>query len=250
MRFFDDFDSCRQYDQWFETVKGRQWFQCEWELIEAVLAPSSGDRLLDVGCGPGYHLQEWRRLGIRCMGLDASTHMVELARRRLGPSVPVKHGFAESLPFPDNQFDIVVFNKTLEFLDNPVMALKEAQRVARKNVFIQVVNPFSPVGLKQALRFLRESFPYHPNHYLDIWTLKKLIGTAMGHPLYQWASTSTEPMFRSWKQGGSHISTSPFGDLVAIRVDLAELVSKTALEFPYRKMALTAIIHGASREGL
>ncbi|MBI4774619.1 MAG: class I SAM-dependent methyltransferase [Deltaproteobacteria bacterium] len=250
MRFFDDLHSCRQYDQWFDTLKGRHWFQREWELIETILAPCSRDRLLDVGCGGGRHLLEWHSPGMRCMGLDASIHMVELARRRLGPSVPVEHGFAESLPFTDDHFDIVVLNKTLEFLDNPIVALKEAQRVARKSVFIQVVNPFSPVGLKQAFRFLRDSFPYRPNHYFDLWTLKKLIGTAMGHPLHQWASTNTKPMFRSWKQGGSHISTSPFGDLVAIRVDLAELVSKSALEFPHRKMAFTTLIHGATREGL
>jgi len=250
MRSFDDLQSCRQYDQWFNTFKGRQWFQREWELMEALLVPSPGDRLLDVGCGAGRHLLEWHGSGLRCMGIDASIHMVELARGRLGPAVPVKHGFAESLPFPDDHFDIVVFNKTLEFLDNPVLALKEARRVARKNVFVQVVNPFSPIGLKQALRFLDKRFPYHPNHYLDLWTLKKLIASAMGHALYQWASTSTEPIFGSWRQSGPHISTSPFGDLVAIRVDLAEAVSKTVLEFTYRKTALTALIHGATREGL
>ena len=250
MSFFDDFHSCQRYDQWFDTDKGRQWFQREWDLMEAVLAPCSGDLLLDVGCGSGRHLSEWHSVGVRCVGLDASSHMVELARHRLGPSVPVKHGFAESLPFPDHQFDIVVFNKTLEFLDNPALALREAQRVARKTVFIQVVNPLSPAGLKQALKFLSKSFPYRPNHYFDLWTLKKLIATVMGQALCQWASTSTEPMFRSWKQGRTHISASPFGDLVAVRVELAQKVSKPVLEAPYHKMRLASLIQGATRESL
>ena len=47
-------------------------------LIDALdLAP--GDRVLDVGCGPGRHALEFARRGIRCVGVDISERFVEVA---------------------------------------------------------------------------------------------------------------------------------------------------------------------------
>lgn len=62
-----------------ETV--RQWWQL---LVEAKLVsdPPEALRLVDIGCGPGWHLEAWADMGFRVAGVDASPSMLELARRR------------------------------------------------------------------------------------------------------------------------------------------------------------------------
>lgn len=63
-----------------ETV--RQWWQL---LVQQKLLPRNpqGLRLLDVGCGPGWHLMSWRELGFDVAGLDSSASMLKIARKNL-----------------------------------------------------------------------------------------------------------------------------------------------------------------------
>ena len=48
-------------------------------LLDA-LDLSPGDRVLDVGCGPGRHALEFARRGIRCVGVDISERFIDVAR--------------------------------------------------------------------------------------------------------------------------------------------------------------------------
>lgn len=65
----------------------------------------AGDRLLDIGCGSGESVAFLRKhCGIEARGIDASSEMVNSARKR-DPSLPVSTGFAEEegifSPAPD-----------------------------------------------------------------------------------------------------------------------------------------------------
>ena len=68
-------------------------------LIDA-LALEPGDRLLDVGCGPGRHAQALRAQGIDVVGLDISMAFLEAA----GPGEWVRAD-ARALPFAPASFD-------------------------------------------------------------------------------------------------------------------------------------------------
>lgn len=63
-----------------ETV--RQW---QLLLTQLDLVPLTGNRLslVDIGCGPGWHLEAWAEAGFRVAGVDASRTMLEQARTRL-----------------------------------------------------------------------------------------------------------------------------------------------------------------------
>jgi ubiquinone/menaquinone biosynthesis C-methylase UbiE len=50
-----------------------------------------GHRLLDVGCGTGRHLVEFRR-SFEIAGVDLNRAMLRVARQRLGPGVPLRQG--------------------------------------------------------------------------------------------------------------------------------------------------------------
>jgi ubiquinone/menaquinone biosynthesis C-methylase UbiE len=66
-----------------------------------------GDRVLDVGCGPGAALEGAIDAGAdEVSGVDPSPAMVKRAAKRV-PKATVKEASAESLPFEDNSFTAV-----------------------------------------------------------------------------------------------------------------------------------------------
>jgi SAM-dependent methyltransferase len=67
-------------------------------LVDALgLAP--GQRLLDVGCGPGRHAHELARRGIAVHGVDISQRFVDLARQDAPPGATFERLDARRLPF-------------------------------------------------------------------------------------------------------------------------------------------------------
>jgi len=102
-------------------------------LVDAA-APRPGERVLDVGCGTGVVAREVsRRLGadVTVVGLDASPGMLEVARAesaRAALPIQWREGRAESLPFPDGAFDLVVCQFALMFFADRSAALGEMRR--------------------------------------------------------------------------------------------------------------------------
>lgn len=107
--------------------------------IISMLQPAAGQRILDVGCGPGFLLRDILEAapGANVEGLDLSDTMLGMAKDKL--SAMPKHqgawnllaGGAESLPFPDNMFDGVVICQVLLHVPDVPRALAEVQRVLK-----------------------------------------------------------------------------------------------------------------------
>jgi SAM-dependent methyltransferase len=91
-----------------------------------------GDRVLDVGCGPGaLTAQLVDRLGAPAVSaIDPSPEFVAAARGRF-PGLDVRDGAAESLPFDDDSFDATLAQLVVHFMADPVAGLREMGRVTR-----------------------------------------------------------------------------------------------------------------------
>ena len=100
-------------------------------LARLTLRPT--DRLLDVGCGTGALLHELSRShpAGRLAGLDPVPEMLSVARRRLPPEVDLRQGWAERLPFANEEFDVVVSCNMFHYVGQPAGALREMSRVLR-----------------------------------------------------------------------------------------------------------------------
>ena len=92
----------------------------------------AGQRVLDVGCGPGALTAELvARLGAESVSAaDPSERFVEAARAR-HPGVNVIRAAAEELPFEDDRFDGALAQLVVHFMADPVAGLREMARVTR-----------------------------------------------------------------------------------------------------------------------
>ena len=86
-----------------------------------------GERLLDLGSGPGKFAEVARRR-FNAISVDISMHALRTARAR-GLDVVVSDG--GSLPFASGTFDVVTMWDTIEHLSQPVAALREIHRILR-----------------------------------------------------------------------------------------------------------------------
>jgi SAM-dependent methyltransferase len=93
---------------------------------------SAGQRVLDVGCGPGALTAELlRRVGAGALAaVEPSDAFVAAARER-HPGVDIRQASAEELPFADDEFDVALAQLVVHFMDDPVRGLREMRRVTR-----------------------------------------------------------------------------------------------------------------------
>lgn len=90
----------------------------------------SGDRLVDIGCGPGVAAARARKLGARVVGVDPSTVMLNVGRLRwLRSGIRWRDGTAESLPVPDSSTDVVWSLATVHHWADLDAGLDEVVRV-------------------------------------------------------------------------------------------------------------------------
>jgi len=94
----------------------------------------AGQRVLDVGCGTGVVAVTAARRGAQVSGLDLTPALLEQARensRIAGVSIEWLEGDAESLPFEDAAFDVVLSEFGHMFAPRPEVAVAEMLRVLK-----------------------------------------------------------------------------------------------------------------------
>lgn len=106
-----------------------------------------GQRVLDAGCGEGVLSCLVAQQGIEVVGTDISQSNLRGAKdlaEEWDVDVVFYQSDAESLPFPDESFDVVLSSHVLEHLPNLDQGLRELYRVTRSMALIAMPTCLNP----------------------------------------------------------------------------------------------------------
>jgi ubiquinone/menaquinone biosynthesis C-methylase UbiE len=158
-----------EFDVWGAYHQHRH--EMRYDLISdaAGRACADGGAVLDLGCGSALVADRLAARALRYVGLDYGQHHIEFAKAKhdtepTALETGFTRGAAESLPFADASFDVVVFSEVIEHLMQPEFAVWEIARVLKPGgTFVMTTNNASEVPL------------YSPFTHLFAW-LEKALG--------------------------------------------------------------------------
>lgn len=168
----------------FEDERWRTFAQSREFRHVAALDLIQGGSVLDIGCGDGFMLSLLKEAGVTAEGADISPIAVARCKERGLNARTYNPG--EKLPYNDASFTTVLLLDVLEHVYMPEALLKEATRIASKEVIVSVPN-FS--SLPARLQMIRGLPPENnrPGKGHVYWFTKAALDEAVQHAGLQYA---------------------------------------------------------------
>ena len=207
---------------------------------------------LDLCCGQGNVSEALIRRGCEVVGIDFSPAMLAFARNR-APSAVFIEGDAQSLPFGDAQFDIVVSNLGICHVPDQPRALTEVRRVLRPNGRFAMTVWCGP-EVSPCFEIVYDAIKTHGSpdvsappgpdfHQFAKWAVAEKLLTEAGFKSIDleivdcaWALKAPEALSEIYERGTVRaamlLARQPSQNLAAIRLALAAAVRK---RFAYGK---------------
>jgi cyclopropane fatty-acyl-phospholipid synthase-like methyltransferase len=140
------------------------WTQLRLDAVRELVAPSPGDRVLDLGCAAGATSHFLSTFGCETVGVDAEALAIEQARM-LFPSLRFELADVRALLFADGSFDKAVAADLVEHLDDETLVamLGEARRVLRPGGTLSLYTP-NPCHLIEQLKARDLVLAQNPTH--------------------------------------------------------------------------------------
>lgn len=142
-------DACGQAFDRFTTAGDSFSENIERPALEPLIGEIAGAKVLDLGCGSGVYALWLADRGAEVTGLDLSPVMVALAREKAGArAASLDLGIADigrSLPFGDDEFDLVFTSTALHYVENIASVMSEVARVMKPcgRFIASVLHPMS-----------------------------------------------------------------------------------------------------------
>lgn len=116
---YDDERFFSQYSQMSRSVSGLKGAG-EWHVLKEMLPDFKGKRVLDLGCGFGWHCQYAIENGaVAALGIDLSEKMLNEARKKnSSPLIEYKCMAIEDFDFNPETYDIVISSLTFHYLES------------------------------------------------------------------------------------------------------------------------------------
>jgi SAM-dependent methyltransferase len=130
-------------------------------------------RILDVGCGDGFHLRllrDFGRPGWKLEGVDASARAVEAAQRA---GLAVRLGTIEQLALPAATYDLILLIATIEHVDDPAGVLRAVRRLLKPGGRVVIVTD-NTATLDFAVFGARHWGGYHFPRHFNLFNRKTL----------------------------------------------------------------------------
>ncbi|MEK7526547.1 MAG: class I SAM-dependent methyltransferase [Patescibacteria group bacterium] len=105
-----------KYSQMNRSVKGLAGAG-EWKTLEKMLPDFKSKKVLDLGCGFGWHCQYAIEHGaVSVVGVDISEKMLDVAKEKTSKDIEYICKPIEDIDFPKDSFDVVISSLTFHYL--------------------------------------------------------------------------------------------------------------------------------------
>ncbi|MFN8262496.1 MAG: class I SAM-dependent methyltransferase [Chitinophagales bacterium] len=128
---------------WKESyfVIDEKYCQKEMDHLKQLMDIKPGMKALDVGAGLGKGMLAMQRIGLDAYGFEPSEQFYERAIHKMGIAPEkLKIGMIETVDYPENEFDFIMFSAVLEHIYDPAAAIMKAMKWLKPNgiIFIDV----------------------------------------------------------------------------------------------------------------
>ena len=116
---YDDAAFFQQYSQMPRSVLGLQGAG-EWHALKKLLPDFQGKRVLDLGCGFGWHCRYAAEGGAgQVVGIDLSRRMLQQAQERNhAPNITYRRMSMEEYEYPAGEFDVVISSLAFHYVED------------------------------------------------------------------------------------------------------------------------------------
>ena len=143
------------------------------EILQSFEPARKTNRLLDVGCGIGYFLEEAIKMGWEVYGTEYTDKAIEICSAK---GIHMHQGALDPNHYEPESFDIITSFEVIEHIDNPREEIKNITSILRKGGYFYVTTP----NFNSLLRYYLKGdyniidWPEHLSYYTPS-TLKKLM---------------------------------------------------------------------------
>jgi SAM-dependent methyltransferase len=130
-----------QIENMADLEDGHWWFRERRCLIARAIEGLPPCRAIDIGAGAGGNTRVLEAAGWKATALEVSDVGVELARAR---GLDAVQGDARAIPFPDDQFGLLVAYDVLEHIEEDDQVVAEIARVVRPGGRVLIAVPADP----------------------------------------------------------------------------------------------------------
>lgn len=148
-------------------------FTSRWAIARKFIYPAKSMRVLDIGCGNGQMLSEYKHLGWKTYGLEVNPTAAKFAQQT-GHEVFI--GVLDDANYPNDYFTAVTLWDSLEHIHNPGEIVRKICRITEPGgrIYVSVPNYGSWYGRTLRDKWFMFTAPLHYYHYTQT-TLTKLL---------------------------------------------------------------------------
>ena len=161
---YDDPHFFHEYAQMARSMGGLE-AAGEWHQLQPLFPDLAGKRVLDLGCGYGWHCRYVADHGAaRVLGIDASYRMLDEARRRdADPCIEYQLCSIENYEYPEHAWDLVVSNLALHYVEDLDAVFANVRRtLAPGGIFLfNIEHPTFTAGVNQDWIYDEEGAPLY-----------------------------------------------------------------------------------------
>lgn len=135
----------------------------------------SSGRLLDIGCGNGDFFGLIKDKEMELHGIDLAENMVKIAQERYRDIADIILADAESLPYEEGMFDIIICNASFHHYPRPQAVLTQMRRILKNNGILLIGDPWMPQPIRGFMNYFAKYSNDGAYHYYGSSEMKGLM---------------------------------------------------------------------------